>query len=117
PLGRLLGGSGPAEPVRVDRLLEAGEEIDLAGGITVVGSWGHAAGHLSFHLHGPDALCLGDAASVGRAGLGPPPLRPCADLVAAAVSLRRLGAIGARVLAPGHGRSSVDGRLPAGSPR
>ena len=116
-LDRLLGGSEPAEPVRVDRLLEAGEEIDLAGGITVVGSWGHAAGHLSFHLHGPDALCLGDAASVGRAGLGPPPLRPCADLVAAAVSLRRLGAIGARVLAPGHGRPSVDGRLPARRPR
>jgi glyoxylase-like metal-dependent hydrolase (beta-lactamase superfamily II) len=117
PLGRLLGGSEPAEPVRVDRLLEAGEEIGLAGGITVVGSWGHAPGHLSFHLHGPDALCLGDAASVGRAGLGPPPLRPCADLVAAAVSLRRLGAVGARVLAPGHGRPSVDGRLPVGRPR
>jgi glyoxylase-like metal-dependent hydrolase (beta-lactamase superfamily II) len=117
PLGRLLRRSEPAEPVRVDRLLEAGEEIDLAGGITVVGSWGHAAGHLSFHLRGPDALCLGDAASVGRAGLGPPPLRPCADLVAAAVSLRRLGAIGARVLAPGHGRPSVDGRLPDRRPR
>ncbi|HEY2702362.1 MAG TPA: MBL fold metallo-hydrolase [Candidatus Dormibacteraeota bacterium] len=117
PLGRLLGGSEPAAPVLVDWLLEAGEEIDLAGGITVVGSWGHAAGHLSFHLHGPDALCLGDAASVGGDGIGPPPLRPCADLVAAAVSLRRLRAIGARVLAPGHGRPSVDGRLPARRPR
>lgn len=40
-----------------------------------------------------------------------------ADLLAAAVSLRRLGAIGARVLAPGHGRPWVDGRLPTGRPR
>ena len=112
PLDRLLGRGEPLPPVRVDRVVEPGERIDLAGGITVVGSWGHAAGHLSFHLHGPDAICLGDAASVGRDGLGPPPVRPCADLVAAAVSLRRLRDIDARVLAPGHGHASVDGRLP-----
>jgi glyoxylase-like metal-dependent hydrolase (beta-lactamase superfamily II) len=115
-LGGLLGGAEPPDPVRVDRVLEAGEVIDLAGGITVVGSWGHAAGHLSFHLHGPDALCLGDAASVGRTGLGPPPVRPCADLMAAAQSLRRLAGIGARVLAPGHGPPAVDGVLPARRP-
>ena len=117
PLDRLLGRGRPRPPVRVDRVLEAGEEIDLAGGIRVIGSWGHAAGHLSFHLLGPDALCLGDAASVGRDGLGPPPVRPCADLMAAAQSLRRLAAVGARVLAPGHGHPSVDGRLPVRRPR
>jgi hydroxyacylglutathione hydrolase len=111
-LDRLLGRGEPLPPVRVDRVVEPGERIDLAGGITVIGSWGHAAGHLSFHLHGPDALCLGDAASVGRDGLGPPPVRPCADLVAAAVSLQRLRDVAARVLAPGHGHPSVDGRLP-----
>ena len=112
-LDRLLGRGQPPPPVLVDRLVEPGERIDLAGGITVLGTWGHAPGHLSFHLHGPDALCLGDAASVGRDGLGPPPVRPCADLVAAAVSLRRLRDVEARVLAPGHGHASVDGRLPA----
>ncbi|HEX6492846.1 MAG TPA: MBL fold metallo-hydrolase [Candidatus Dormibacteraeota bacterium] len=111
-LDRLLGRGEAPQPVRVDRVVEPGEHLDLAGGITVVGSWGHAAGHLSFHLLGPDALCLGDAASVGRDGLGPPPVRPCADLMAAAISLRRLRDIGARVLAPGHGHASVDGRLP-----
>jgi glyoxylase-like metal-dependent hydrolase (beta-lactamase superfamily II) len=116
-LARLLGRSEPPQPVRVERVLEPGEVIDLAGGITVVGSWGHAPGHLSFHLHGPDALCLGDAASVGRSGLQPPPVRPCADLVAAAMSLRRLAAVEARVLAPGHGRPSVDGQLPVRRPR
>jgi len=116
-LRALLGAPAPREPVAVDRVLEAGETIGLAGGITVVGSWGHAPGHLSFHLHGPGALCLGDAAAVGRSGLEPPPVRPCADLVAAAQSLRRLAAVGARVLAPGHGRPSVDGRLPVRGPR
>jgi hypothetical protein len=54
---------------------------------------------------------------VGRSGLQPPPVRPCADLVAAAMSLRRLAAVEARVLAPGHGRPSVDGQLPVRRPR
>jgi glyoxylase-like metal-dependent hydrolase (beta-lactamase superfamily II) len=115
-LARLLGPPEPVEPVRVDRVLEPAEVVDLAGGITVIDTWGHSPGHLSFHLHGPDALCLGDAASVGGAGLQPPPPRPCADLRAAAVSLGRLAAVGARVLAPGHGRPTVDGQLPVRRP-
>jgi glyoxylase-like metal-dependent hydrolase (beta-lactamase superfamily II) len=116
-LARLLGGAEPPEPVRVDRIVDAGEVVDLAGGIAVIGTWGHAAGHLSFHLLGPDALCLGDAASVWKGGIGPPPVGRCADLTAAAVSLKRLTAISARVLAPGHGDASVDGRLPVRGPR
>lgn len=116
-LRALIGGAEPPEPVQVDRILEPGEVVDLAGGIAVLGTWGHAPGHLSFHLLGPDALCLGDAASVGRSGLEAPPVRPCADLLAAAQSLRRLAAVGARVLAPGHGRPSVDGVLPVRRPR
>jgi len=113
---RLLGAEAP-EPVRVERIVEAGETIDLGGGIAAIGTWGHAPGHLSYHLLGPDCLCLGDAASVGRQGIGPPPVQRCADLMAAAASLKRLQAVSARVLAPGHGHPSVDGRLPTRSPR
>lgn len=103
----------PDQPVRVDDVLQPGQVLDLAGGLEVLDAPGHAAGALAFHCYGPNALAVGDAASVGRhGGLGPPPARRCADPDAARRTAERLAAVGARVVAPGHGWASVDGRLP-----
>jgi glyoxylase-like metal-dependent hydrolase (beta-lactamase superfamily II) len=111
-LRRLLGG-GVLEPLSVDRALEPGEVIDLAGGIAVVDAPGHALGSVAFHLLLPDALCVGDAASVDRRGaLAPPPARRCRDADAARATAAALAAVGARILAPGHGVASIGGRLP-----
>jgi glyoxylase-like metal-dependent hydrolase (beta-lactamase superfamily II) len=105
----------PPEPIRVDEVLEPGRLIDLAGGIEVVDAPGHAPGALAFHCYGPNALLVGDAASVRRrtAGLSPPPARSCADAEQARRTVERLQQIGARVIGPGHGWPSVDGKLPA----
>ena len=111
-LGRLLGGGEPVPPLTGVRILEPGERIDIAGGIDVLDAPGHAPGSLAFHLRGPDALCVGDAARVDRVGVLPPPGRHCVDTAAAAATARRLGDLGARVVAPGHGLPSVEGRLP-----
>lgn len=112
PPRRLLRRDEPMEQVRVDRRLEAGERIDIAGGIEVIDAPGHADGSLAFHLLGPDVLCTGDAASVGRRGLGPPPRRRCGDPDRARETHARLEGVGARVIAPGHGYPLVDGRPP-----
>jgi glyoxylase-like metal-dependent hydrolase (beta-lactamase superfamily II) len=113
-LRRLLGGGRNAleEAVRVDRVLEPGETVDLGGGIAVLDAPGHAAGALAFHLLGPDALCFGDAASAGRQGVGPPPLRHCEDPAEAVRTAARLAGMGVRVFAPGHAFPLVEGRLP-----
>lgn len=105
----------PPEPIRVDEILEPGRVLELAGGIEVIDAAGHAPGALAFHCYGPNALLVGDAASVGRRnpGLTPPPARHCADPEAARRSAERLAARGARVIGPGHGWPSVDGKLPA----
>lgn len=110
-IGRLRGVE-PLEPVHVDRILEPGERIDMAGGIEVIGAPGHSPGSLAFHLLGSDVLCLGDAASVERGSMVPPLERHCADPSAALVTAEALAAVAARVLAPGHGFPSIDGRMP-----
>jgi len=104
----------PEEPIRVDDVLAPGQVLDLAGGVEVLDAPGHVAGALAFHCYGPNALMLGDAASVDRRGrLVPPPARRCVDPEQARRTAERLVAVSASVAAPGHGWASVDGRLPA----
>jgi glyoxylase-like metal-dependent hydrolase (beta-lactamase superfamily II) len=105
----------PDEPIRVDEVLEPGRVLDLAGGIAVLEAPGHAPGALAFHCYGANALLVGDAATVSRHGgpLRPPPSRRCADAAAARATAERLAAVGARVIGPGHGWPTVDGRVPA----
>jgi glyoxylase-like metal-dependent hydrolase (beta-lactamase superfamily II) len=109
--GRLRSSDMP-EPVHADRILEPGEHIDMAGGIDVIGAPGHSQGSLAFHFLGPEVLCFGDAASVEHGRLVAPPPRYCADPVAALDTAESLAAVAARVLAPGHGFPSIDGRMP-----
>lgn len=59
--GTLVGGS-----VALDRVLVAGELLDLGGGLTleVIATPGHSAGSLSFFLREEGALFTGDAVPV-----------------------------------------------------
>jgi glyoxylase-like metal-dependent hydrolase (beta-lactamase superfamily II) len=98
----------------VEEILTPGQVLDIAGGIEVHDAPGHLPGALAFHCYGPNALCIGDAGSVQRSGrLAPPPPRRCADPAAARATADRLAALGVRVIAPGHGLPSVDGRVPS----
>lgn len=108
----------PPEPIRVDDVIEPGQVLDAGGGIEVHAAPGHAPGALAFHCYGPTALVFGDAARLARAGrLAPPPPRHCADAAQARDTAARLDALGIRVLAPGHGLPTVDGRRPARIPQ
>lgn len=114
--GWLLGRrqAWPPEPIRVDDVVEPGQVLDDGGGVEVVAAPGHAPGALAFHCYGPGALVVGDAARITRGGrLAPPPARACADATLARATAERLAALGVRILAPGHGLPTVDGRRPA----
>jgi len=116
PRGGLLARrqAWPPEPIRVDDVIEPGQVLDAGGGIEVLAAPGHAPGALAFHCYGPGALVFGDAARLTRAGgVAPPPPRRCSDAAEARATAERLTAVGARVLAPGHGLPTVDGRRPA----
>lgn len=117
PARRGLLGRTPAwppEPIRVDDVVEPGQVLDAGGGIEVLDASGHAPGALAFHCYGPTALAFGDAARLTRGGrLVAPPSRRCTDPQRARVTVERLAALGARVLAPGHGLPVVDGRRPS----
>lgn len=59
-----------ADPVNVDRLISAGDELQLSGDLTVLATPGHTPGHLSFLLdRSGGVMIVGDAASVNRKGM------------------------------------------------
>lgn len=107
---RLRGGRG----IRVDRLLEDGERVDLAGSsgsggisLRVLHTPGHARGHLCFFEEDLGSLLAGDMLSAVSTIVIDPPEGDMDDYLA---SLERLAEIGARTLFPGHGPAILDGR-------
>ncbi|HSL81202.1 MAG TPA: MBL fold metallo-hydrolase [Thermoanaerobaculia bacterium] len=99
-----------ARGVRVTRLLEDGDRIELAGagaGMTLraLHTPGHAPGHLAFVEEGGLGSALaGDLLSaVSTIVIDPPE----GDMDAYLASLERLRAAGARTLFPGHGPAIV----------
>jgi glyoxylase-like metal-dependent hydrolase (beta-lactamase superfamily II) len=115
--GGMFRRPDPFPAVRVDRILEPGERVDVCGGVQVLDAPGHAAGSLAFHFAAAGVLCVGDAAQVDSSGLRPPPERWSVDAAAAAETVANLQQIETRCLAPGHGDPLVDGRLPRKLPR
>lgn len=64
----------PSRPVcRVDRLLDADDELDFGGGARVVAVPGHTPGSIALHLSGPDDLLTGATmAGFGHGNPRPP---------------------------------------------
>jgi glyoxylase-like metal-dependent hydrolase (beta-lactamase superfamily II) len=60
-----------ADPARVDRELEEGDEVDLGGGAKVLHVPGHTMGSAALYIPKHKMLFAGDAA-VSTLGLGPP---------------------------------------------
>ncbi len=96
--------------IRVERLLEDGERIELAGGedgamtLRVLHTPGHAPGHLCFIQEGLGSVLAGDLLSaVSTIVIDPPE----GDMDAYLASLQRLRAAGPRTLFPGHGPAVV----------
>jgi len=90
--------------LRVDRLLEDGEELVLEGDTPsrwrVLHTPGHAAGHVCLHEEATGALVVGDmVASVGTILIAPGE----GDMIEYLEQLDRLAALGAEVALPAHG--------------
>lgn len=102
-LGRRLGWlSRPPEPVARLTPLEDGVHLDVAGGLKVMATPGHTAGHLSFHLPSCGVVLAGDAVmNVLWLSSGVGAMQTARR--AQPSTLRRLAGLDADVLAPGHG--------------
>jgi len=67
----LARGDATAKPVRVDRELTDGDEIELDGGARVVHAPGHTPGSIAIYVASRRLLFAGDAAA-NAFGVGPP---------------------------------------------
>jgi glyoxylase-like metal-dependent hydrolase (beta-lactamase superfamily II) len=103
---------GRIDPVVVDHELADGDELELAGGLRVVHTPGHTAGHVSLVAPARGVVLAADAAS-NLLGVGLAPLNEDEQL--ARTSLRRLldAASGCDVVCFGHGREASTAKLAA----
>lgn len=113
PIWMGAGGSGPPSGSgTVARWLEDGEVLRLGDDrVAVVATPGHTPEHLCFHWTGPGAPA-GGALFVGDLFLGEGDTTlvaaPEGEIAAYLESLRRVEAMAARVLYPGHGEPLAD---------
>ena len=92
----------PAPACRVDREIDDGDLLDLAGGAVVLGAPGHTPGSIALHLREHGVLLTGDtvAEHQGQVVLGP----FNTDRAGAWASLRRLASLDVEVACFGHGQ-------------
>lgn len=94
---------------QVDVFLEEGEELDLAGGLTVLHMPGHSRGSICLYEEKRGILFSGDLVRNERGVLEGPPPQFTPDPEAAARSLMRLEELDFEVLLPGHGDPILKG--------
>jgi glyoxylase-like metal-dependent hydrolase (beta-lactamase superfamily II) len=92
-----------AEPLRVDRQLQGGEVLDIAGGLRVIFTPGHTPGHISLYLERDRVLIAADAVTVheGRVQLPRAPVTP--DMPEAKRSIAKLTELDIETLIAYHG--------------
>jgi glyoxylase-like metal-dependent hydrolase (beta-lactamase superfamily II) len=91
----------PAPPVRVDRLLDDGDDVGWDEPTCVMRAPGHTAGSIAVYMAASRVLFTGDnvASMAGRAVLGPFNV----DRAGAIASFRRQAAVDAEIACFGHG--------------
>ena len=95
-------------PVRVDVVLSDGEVLDVAGGLRVVHTPGHTAGHVSL-LHEPTGVLVTGDVIANVAGLNRLAPMVCQDYPLSLVSSHALAELDYRVAAFTHGPHIGDG--------
>src|SRR5215218_8601653 len=91
------------EPVRVDKHLEDGDRLDLAGGTRVIFTPGHTPGHLSLYLERPKVLVAGDALTADGGHLNGPNPSMTLEMRPAMQSIRRLAQLEIDTIVCYHG--------------
>ncbi len=101
-------GGDVKESGRVDRRFEPGDTLPLSGGIEVVDTHGHTAGHVALFLPGPRILIAGDCLG-NREGLSSSPPQLTADAMQARQAVRTVASLRPDTIVFGHGPSIVGG--------
>jgi len=91
----------PTTPVR--RVLEDGEVLPLAGGVKIVFTPGHTAGHLSVYVQQEGVLITGDALVSENGQLQGPAVPHTADMEEARRSVQKLAQLPATTVLTYHG--------------
>jgi glyoxylase-like metal-dependent hydrolase (beta-lactamase superfamily II) len=109
--GRLLGGmimrlpANKPAPVAADHEINDGDVLPIGGGVRVIHTPGHTAGHVSFFVEGHGGvLFAGDAAGNAFGRIGKPLLMFTEDMDEAKASMRKLAELEFDTACFGHGR-------------
>ena len=110
-IGRLFGRmilrlpQNNPEPVPADHEINDGDELPMGGGVRVIHTPGHTAGHVSFFVerHG-GILFVGDAAANMLGRIGKPLLIFTEDMDETKASMRKLAELEFDTACFGHGR-------------
>lgn len=89
-------------PCPVDTVLHDGDELPVLGGLRVVHTPGHSAGHIALHLPERGVLIAGDALQRRAGGLIPPSRLISSDWPAALDSIEKLATLDFETLALSH---------------
>ncbi len=110
-IGRLLGGmilrlpTNNPTPVSADHEINDGDELPMGGGLRVIHTPGHTAGHVSFFVEGHGGvLFVGDAAANTLGRFGKPLLIFTEDMGDVKKSMQKLAALDFDTACFGHGR-------------
>ena len=95
--------SQPLVPIKVDRTLEDGERLELAGGVRIIFTPGHTPGHISLYLERSRTLISGDALTSAEGTLAGPRERVTPDLAQAHASVAKLAKLDIDTILTYHG--------------
>ena len=93
----------PGVFVKVDRVLDDGELLDIAGGVRVVFTPGHTVGHLSVYVEQDGVLISGDALTSQNGELKGPSAQNTPDMPEAIKSVYKLAQLPAKTIVAYHG--------------
>lgn len=92
-------------PARATQLVKEGDIVPAGGGVRVIETPGHTAGHVSYYIEGHGGvLFAGDAAAYMFGRLGKPALIFTEDMALARDSMRKLAALEFETACFGHGK-------------
>ena len=104
----------PPIKVNVDRTLQDGEVLPLAGGVRIVATPGHTFGHASLYLERSKTLIAGDALTSGDGTLHGPSAQATPDMQTAGQSVGKLADLDVQSVVAYHGgvvREDANGQL------